>query len=183
MNFFRPADLPNPYPAGPGLRPGSWECVVTDFKSTDTLYLGRESEALPMPGGREAQYFLVQDYIVRFRVNEVIRALTVPAGFLTDLASVPRIFRAYFGRVGPHLEAAIVHDFLCSAWELLDGYEATDRDWLFANAVMCAGLKAAGLNRFDVFLFRRAIGSRYARRRFKRRAGGPKGERLFVEVE
>ena len=183
MKFFRPTDLPNPYPAGPGLRPGSWECVVTDFKSTDTLYLGRESEALPMPGNREAQYFTAHDYTVNFRYNEVPRTLTVPAGCLTDLASIPRFARWYIGRVGPHLECCIVHDFLFVAWQLIDGRKATRADWRFANAVLYAGLRAAKVSGFKRWLFRLALDSEASWDRYRERDGGPKDEWLFVEVE
>ncbi len=39
-------------------------------------------------------------------------ALTVPAGFVTDLASIPRAFAWLFTPDGPYVSAACVHDFL-----------------------------------------------------------------------
>lgn len=42
-------------------------------------------------------------------------AVTVPAGFLSDLASVPRMFRALIDVAGRHDRAAIVHDFACES--------------------------------------------------------------------
>jgi hypothetical protein len=36
----------------------------------------------------------------------------VPEGFITDLASIPRIFRLFFIKNGKHRAAAIVHDYL-----------------------------------------------------------------------
>jgi hypothetical protein len=37
----------------------------------------------------------------------------VPAPFVTDLASVPRVFTWLFPRYGRYTKAAVVHDFLC----------------------------------------------------------------------
>ena len=66
-------------------------------------------------------YIVDQDYTVSFDVDDVEKTLTVPRGMLTDLASVPRVARGRVGKVGPHLAASIVHDFLFIAWQLLDG--------------------------------------------------------------
>lgn len=41
--------------------------------------------------------------------NEVIR---VPAGFVTDLASIPRLFWGIFPPHGEYAKAAIIHDYL-----------------------------------------------------------------------
>lgn len=41
------------------------------------------------------------------------RYVTVPKGFFTDGASVPRIFWAVFPPWGSYGQAAIVHDYLC----------------------------------------------------------------------
>lgn len=37
----------------------------------------------------------------------------VPAGFISDLASVPRFFRRMFPKMDAHYKAAIIHDYLC----------------------------------------------------------------------
>lgn len=42
--------------------------------------------------------------------------IIVPAGFVTDLASIPRIFRSLIPQNGKHRLAAIVHDYLCREW-------------------------------------------------------------------
>ena len=39
--------------------------------------------------------------------------ITVESGFVTDLASIPRIFRFLIIKNGRHRPAAIVHDHLC----------------------------------------------------------------------
>lgn len=44
----------------------------------------------------------------------------IPAGFHTDLASIPRPFRAYFDQAGEHTRAAILHDYLCRPERRID---------------------------------------------------------------
>lgn len=39
-------------------------------------------------------------------------SMTVEAGYLTDLASVPVVFRGLFAPDGPWAQAAVVHDYL-----------------------------------------------------------------------
>lgn len=38
--------------------------------------------------------------------------ITVPAGFVTDLASIPRVVWSFYPPDGPWVKAAVVHDFL-----------------------------------------------------------------------
>lgn len=38
--------------------------------------------------------------------------ITVPAGFVTDLASIPRLVWSFYPPDGPWVKAAVVHDFL-----------------------------------------------------------------------
>lgn len=40
------------------------------------------------------------------------RFVTVPAGFLSDGATVPRILRSFVGTMGRHSQAAVLHDYL-----------------------------------------------------------------------
>ena len=40
--------------------------------------------------------------------------ITAPAGFVTDLSSIPRLFRILIIKNGRHRPAAIIHDYLCT---------------------------------------------------------------------
>lgn len=121
---------------------------ITDFEYDTDLVILRMREACSMGEDREADYIVAAPYTVSFRIDGEPRSITVPAGMLTDLASVPFFLRWLIERIGPHLEAAIVHDFLFIAWPYVDG-EAdrmpTRQNWLFANRVMIAGLQRAGV--------------------------------------
>lgn len=48
-----------------------------------------------------------------------IHKFTVPVGFITDLASIPKMFRWLFNTYGSYTEAAILHDLL---WRLDIGF-------------------------------------------------------------
>jgi len=65
--------------------------------------IGRNEE-----GGRT--FYLARDLIFEWS-NGVILRITIPKGFATDFASVPRPLRWLFPLEGPWLEPAIVHDF------------------------------------------------------------------------
>jgi hypothetical protein len=74
---------------------------------------------------RESQYILAREYRVELTLDSRhAHTITVPAGMLTDLASVPAFGRSIVGRVGPHLEAAIVDDFTLSGLARPAGHDA-----------------------------------------------------------
>jgi hypothetical protein len=100
--------IDNPYPEG------AWS-QITEFKYLTPMILRREAKAVRNRGDKEkdAEYILGEEYRVSFKLDGQTREITVPRGMLTDLSSAPRIASlAGIGRVGPHLEGSIVHDFL-----------------------------------------------------------------------
>jgi hypothetical protein len=119
---------------------------------------------------RETEYVLARDFTVMFEVDGKPWRVTAPAGMLTDLATAKWFTRPILGRVGPHLEAAIIHDFLCIAWQDLTGASArvTPRpgDFEFTNAAMIAMLEPTDLHPMVVWGVRKAIGSDTGRSRF-----------------
>lgn len=118
------------------------------------LYLTRESNALTGRTGKDAMYVVPFPYWVHLKVRERKRGaqaewitIDVPHSFLTDLASVPRGFRWFAGRVGRHLEASVVHDWLYVAWQKNAGGDGkpTDERRRFCDDVLLAGMKAANV--------------------------------------
>jgi len=138
----RAADQPgtpsaSPYPAA------GWKCV-TGFWFKSDLCLARLKERDPRFGPEE-QYLVATDYVVHVQLDGgPVRGITVPRGTVTDLASVPPVFRWYVGRVGRHLEASIVHDWLYVAWQQC-GLAPTDDMRLFSDKVMLAAMLASGM--------------------------------------
>ena len=127
----------NPYPQEP------WG-EITRFSYDAPLVLYRAKNAVKNRNGKDALYVVFRPYTIRFELDDrKEREITVPRGMLTDLSSVPAAFRSIVGRVGPHLEASIVHDFLYIAWQDLAPYKPTEQDRRFADALMRQAMKEA----------------------------------------
>ena len=47
-----------------------------------------------------------------YTTGDTSDVITVPAGFVTDLASIPRLVWSFYPPDGPWVKAAIIHDFL-----------------------------------------------------------------------
>ena len=80
---------------------------------------------------------------------------TVPEGMLTDLASVPRALRWLVGRVGPHLEAAIVHDYMFSFWSGKFTKRIEKKYWKLANKIFLKAMEVRGtkcITRYSAYL-------------------------------
>ena len=143
--------LDNPYP------PLGWN-DITAFTYETPLLLHRGIEAVKGREGEDADYVLFKPYTVSYSLDGgASRRITVPKGMLTDLSSVPRLARTIVGRVGPHLEASIVHDFLYIAWQDVPGYTAKSEDKVFADKLMRAAMRAANVETQQVELIYRAV--------------------------
>jgi hypothetical protein len=59
---------------------------------------------------------------------------TVPRGFVTDLASVPRLFWSVFPTCGPYTAAAVVHDYLY--WTQSDNCDKSCADKVLLDAMV-----------------------------------------------
>ncbi len=136
--------FPNPY------LQRSWSAIRHFTFDTD-LHLMRGIAAVQGRHGRDADYVLAAPYRVSFVLDHQPLSIEVPAGLITDLSSVPRAVWSMtgIGRVGPHLEASIVHDFLYIAWQDLDDHRPTDADRRFADEILMAGMECAGVGWVD----------------------------------
>ena len=138
--------------------PADGPVEVQGFAYRDDLYLTRGIEAVQMRGEEEdADYIVARRYCseVKLRLpngSECTFPIEVPCGLLTDLSSVPRWGRWLLGKVGAHLEASIVHDWLYVAWQDEAAWQGENRPpgWMrrFADDVFLAAMKEAGVGRF-----------------------------------
>ena len=140
----------NPYPQG------EWS-EITGFVYASNLHLCRAMTAVQTRTGEDANYVLAQPYRVTFKLDGVPREIEVPKGMLTDLSSIPRALRWVVSRVGPHLEASILHDFLYIAWQDLPGYGARDEDRDFADELMRVAMQEAGVSGMQIFLIHNTV--------------------------
>jgi hypothetical protein len=97
----------------------------------------RDVVVSPLP---EHKYILVEEY--------VYKDVTVPIGFVTNGADVPRVFWSFYPpNRSDYLPAVLVHDYLCSIGE----YEKADR--YFKEILV-----ALGIGGFDVFVLWGGVG-------------------------
>ncbi len=137
MKCFTTPQFADPYPGTP--------VKITGFSYDSALVLMRMKNAVRTRKGSDANYVLGGDYLVHWRdASGASHPIIVPRGMLTDLTSVPWAFRGIVNRVGPWLEAAIVHDFLTIAWRTMDGDGSAERR-KFADDIMFAAMEAAGV--------------------------------------
>ena len=150
MDCYTPK-FDDPYPRR------EWE-EITDVAYLTALELYRDKDALKMRGGQgDADYVVSRPYSIGFKLDGEERTITVPRGMLTDLASVPSLARSVVGRVGRHLEASIVHDFLYIAWQDLPGGEPRREDRRFADELMLAAMECAKVRGFRRQVIYRAV--------------------------
>lgn len=82
-------------PLGHGMYTGD-AAVVYDYEASD--FMGKDI------------YRVVKGFSY---ITEDDKTIVIPTGYLTDGASVPKIFRWFINPWGRHARAAIVHDVLC----------------------------------------------------------------------
>lgn len=136
QRFDHPAQPMNPYPDAP--------VEIAAFRYDSALFLVRLKDAVKLRTGEDADYLTARPYAVSWRPKDgEWRQIIVPEGLITDLTSVPRWLRWFVGRVGPWLEAAIVHDYLYLAWQDVPGRTPTEQNRTFADDIMFAAMKEA----------------------------------------
>ena len=102
----------NVYPVG--------EVEVVEFRYCGSLHLTRSIEAVKTRRGEDAKYVVSKPYRAKVKLRAdgqcFWHCICVPKGYMSDLASVPRLFRFVVSRAGPYLEACVIHDWLYEAW-------------------------------------------------------------------
>lgn len=80
--------------------------------------------------------------------DERTKRINIPAGYLTDGASVPKIFQGLFPPWGPYGQAAVVHDWLCEYLKVWDDSDLryvtisrSEADNFFNDAMRVLGVK------------------------------------------
>lgn len=151
QRISKPENCPDPFPR---LLERPVRCVYMA-----DLALIRFKEIIKTGVRGDALYITERPYRLQYMMegDEDWHQVTVPAGMLTDLASVPWFARWLVGRVGRHLEAAIIHDFLYVAHRW-DGDQAVQRAKRgFADKLMYQAMRDAGVNMVAAFAIYLAV--------------------------
>jgi hypothetical protein len=85
-----------------------------------------------------------------FRLNKTNEPIIVPAGFITDLASIPKMLHWWKGKLDRPIAAAIVHDYLY--WY----QQCTKKE---ADAIFYHGMRAKAADDFTTAAFYLAVSS------------------------
>lgn len=97
----------------------------------------------------------------KYRLVEPMKIMryVVPAGFITDGASIPRFFWSLVGSpfTGKYVEVAILHDYLYSG--------AIDISFKEANRIFYKGMRKADVNKVKAYLMYKAV-SFFGKKRF-----------------
>lgn len=130
---------------------------IENFKFLDDLWTLRlKDRSLLLAPGVEPLVIVGRDYPVSFTCDGKPRKITVPKGLLTDLTSVPRYARWLVSKVGRHLEAAIIHDWLYG-YHPEEGLAPGIWNRKLADAIFLAGMKAANVPRLRMWAIYRAV--------------------------
>ena len=126
---------------------------VIGFQYESDLWVMRRVQAVQRRSGKDALYIVARPLEAKVRIKAMTHPnnagwveydfpITVPQGFKTDFASVPSLLRFAVSRVGPHLEACVIHDWLYQAWKH-HGCQPNSIHRKFADNVLMAGMKQA----------------------------------------
>jgi hypothetical protein len=90
----------------------------------------------PLPDGKT--WVLRRKFSFYLGKTEDSETIEVPAGFITDFASVPRIFWLIFPPWGKYGNAAVIHDYLY--WVQLNAYPKNRADQIFQQGMDVLGV-------------------------------------------
>lgn len=122
------------------------------------------------PYDLEVQPFWGEDWEYRklvkpfvYKMSDISRSITVPAGFITDFASVPRPLWAVLPPWGNYGPAAVIHDFLYSVkrQEYVPDPDEPDKTVKItrkiADRIFLRAMKDCGVNIFRRQVIYRAV--------------------------
>lgn len=83
----------------------------------------------------------------------------VPHGFITDMASIPRLFWSWLPPTGQYGQAAVLHDYLCETALIQNSKEQTfyQISRKQADDILLEAMKVIGVNRFVSYVIYGAV--------------------------
>ena len=92
---------------------------------------------------KSGEWIVLREFWVNwYRDGKPTWSFAVPAGFPTDLASIPKRARGIIPQIGPNIQAAIAHDWCYTHDILLRGRKMTrsEADQLFLDGMTSLGV-------------------------------------------
>ena len=130
---------------------------IDNFKFLEDFWSFRAKDrSLFLPRGVSPWVIVARDYSITFDLEGTTYSITVLKGLQTDLASVPWWGRWLVSKVGRHLEAAIIHDWLYG-YHPSEGLASSMWTKELADTIFLEGMKASNVSRFKRFIIHRAV--------------------------
>lgn len=117
---------------------GATQATIGDTRSHAAVVL--EHVVVHRHGRIDEHIAVARDLVVWHHLCGVVRVPANHRCFSTDLASVPWFWRWVVGRVGVHLRAAVVHDWLIHQGGHGGGVSRADADRVFADLLQRDGV-------------------------------------------
>lgn len=117
-----------------------------NFKSFDTT-LGIEYSYYAK-SRLDKDYWIVKKGFVYYLGDEYNSYVTVPRGYLTDGASVPRVFWNIIPPWGDYGQACVLHDYLCQYPYIYKGTEKIELTRHQVNKILLDSMKLLGVGVF-----------------------------------
>lgn len=115
--------------------------LAPNLNDTVTIVDMQEGWVLALPTDNDKAFIVDKPYTLTAIYQGKVHNITVPSGFLTDLASIPRFATGFVKQFGRHTPAAIFHDW---CYEQSNGYHTK----AFADNLFFALLQLGGVPTF-----------------------------------
>lgn len=121
--------------------------LIVVISGCATITLDRPPVLSPFGDGTQWVVLENMDFIIQLDHNSTTM-IRVPRGFVTDLASTPRVIWSYYPPFGKYLTASILHDYLY--WRQVCNREQADK--ILYQTMRDAGVDQETQSRFYVAL-------------------------------
>lgn len=96
-------------------------------------------------------FYTAEPFIYHIDCYPSNKIVKVPEGFLSDGASIPRVFWFWASPIGRHAQAAILHDYLCEYLTILEDGKPVEitrkeADQIFKESLLVLGVSNSKAN-------------------------------------
>ena len=104
-------------------------------------------------------FALTKNFIFTYDNGDFVKYVTIPKGYVTNGADIPRFFWRLFPPFSPeYLPAVIVHDYFCDEAEKNHNNKQLAKNlYKFADTLFKESLLALGVSRWKTTLFYNAV--------------------------
>ena len=91
-------------------------------------------------------WVVTQEFIYYIGTENSNKWVLIPAGYLTDGASVPKMLQLLLPPWGSYGQAAVLHDYLCEHGEIMDGFDYSFVGRRYIDGVLSEAMKVLNVS-------------------------------------